>query len=109
MSGDGSASYEKLWAVLSAFRGVSQGISVEVLAVTLSKRPSDHAPQLNRRVTANIADTRERRHSKIIALVQTLADRVYHTGYILDDIELKDIAEEDRNSQNWQMKVVLNE
>ena len=116
------AENEKLGMVLSAFRGVTEGIHLDVLSITLAMRTPGSAAQCS--VNSAIVHptpahaARNRRQHKITALLQTLADRLYNIGYVLTDIELKDkeippSATQQGNAANpqfplqdeWQMSV----
>lgn len=100
-------SFVKIGCLLGAFRDVAQGMGLEVMSVSLT--PLAKEPQANY-VTSHrsFPQGKTRKTCKILALIQTLSDSIYHEGYIITDIDLRHMdAVQPGTRKTWAMRVAF--
>lgn len=117
MQGDAECSKKKqaselvlseLGCLLGGFRDVAEGIGMDVMAVTIDPVPKGEAERRPCDKPMPLPKGTSRNMLKLITLIQTFSDSLFHVGYILSSLDLKETALQLPNERKtWNMKVTI--
>lgn len=96
---------ENIDGILSACRGMSHGMGIDIMYVEIGKAGDQ---KVNNNLISNANTNRtDRQHNKIEALTQTLADRLYLEGYELKKLDLRRMEPDELKGTEWSMRVCI--
>lgn len=90
--------------ILSAIRGATHGMSIDILYVELGKKKKEN--EINKNILTELPPgSRTWEVKKIEALMQVLADRLYQAGHILFKVGLRKMEPKELMNTEWTMRV----
>lgn len=105
----GQTSLTELGCMLGAFRDVAVGIGMDVMAVTLIARKHDAPPpKPPSPAECALPKGKSRNVLKLMALIQTFSDSIYHVGYVLDKVDMRHVEPGRPGIKKmWSMRVTI--